>query len=162
MRTHTAGGPHPHLPENWKAPYGYAGGPVAGALWVGAKAATNEDLAALAQLDGTPDTDTLVGVLSPDWNATQYGDVDRDAMQPWETFPCPGGKGSAAYKFQLLPEGVTVAHPRWWIYRNGMSFRASGGEPITRMSVGHGHWEYQVVDIAISWAAERQLWVVQG
>lgn len=160
QRTLSAGGDDPYLPENWKAPQGYDGGPVEGALWVGPQAATDDDIAALETLDGTADPATLVGTLDSEWNAEQYADRLREALAPWDTFPCPGGRGSARYKFQKLPEGVLIAQPKWWVHKDGHAWRAAGGEPVTRVNTGHGAWKYQIVDIEVTYDSELDIWTV--
>jgi len=151
----TTGGPNANLPEGWVEPAGY---PLTAdeMLWVKDYPASENDVKILTDKGFKPQETTLVGTLHPEWTAPQYNTPDE--MEPWDTFPMYGGRFSAHYKFQHLPEGVVTAHPRWWIHENGKATRAKGGEPVTRVDLGDAVYEYHVVDIEITWDEELGVW----
>lgn len=154
----TAGGPNPYLPENWRAPFGYASGPVHGALWIGPMPAEDVDVEALEALGGTPEKGTLVGTWDITWDAPQYQHQDASRIDEFETLPRYGGDGSAAYRYQKLPVGMEVAKPRDWIHEDGEARRAEGGEAVARADLGDGHFELHVVGIRVEWNTDLRLW----
>jgi hypothetical protein len=166
----TTGGPKAQLPENWKAPHGFTGKNKVNAMWVGEKAATKEDEKAVEMLGWSVDELTLVGTLDRSWTAKQYLDEEDDLQGPWDFHPREGGEGSLTYQLQHVPEGVDrFAEPRWWIHADGKAVRAKGGEPVHKVVVGKGHWEWhagarpgsEAEDKQFVWDDDNQFWVVK-
>lgn len=144
----STGGATASLPPGWQAPNGWPLTGNNGAIWRGLDAATEDDVKAVNSLGWSVDQLSLVGVYSRDWNAMQYEYIDRELLvEPWESFPCPGGLGSHAYQFQFMPEGIDqCVPPRVWIYTDGgnSAHRSQGGEHVHVVDRGAGHMEYHL------------------
>ncbi len=163
----TTGGPSGLLAPNWRAPWGWAGGPTDGALWVGATRATEDDIEELEQLGHKAEKSTLVGTRNIRWDAPQYRFQKRAiaSLQPTETVGRPGGDGSWAYKGQKLPRRADgVAKKGDLLYLpNGNAFRAKGGEVYREKwdEWGEGYMDKYVMRKAgiAKWSAQKKLWL---
>lgn len=117
-----------YAPRNWKEP-----DPKFGAIWTGENAPETEDMDAIGAAGWQVESGTLLGTQHIDWNAPDYAHFwsDVQLLNPWETLAKPGGRGSAAYKFQALPPNVIVAGPDVCAYNdNGDLVMTRGGELV--------------------------------
>lgn len=163
----TTGGPSGrNLPDNWETRWGYhyaeSGQTI---LWVGEKPATKADVKKIEMLGYRADPLSLVGTLNKGWSAEQYENKYADGYENevngnWDFVPKQGGVWSLAYQMQHTSDKVDrFAEPRWWIVEDGEYRRAKGGEPVKKVDLYFGIWEWRVVtDEEYVWDEEDLLW----